>query len=537
MNNVTAAEKIKNGETYLGIELGSTRIKSVLIDAQGGILAKGGYEWENHFINGIWTYPLDEVWTGVARSYQDLCQNVLAQYGVNITKLAALGVSAMMHGYLAFDQQGKQLAEFRTWRNNTTAVAADKLTEALQYNIPQRWSVAHLYQAVLNQENHTKEIDFITTLAGYVHWQLTGQKVLGIGDASGMFPIDSVTKDYDKAMIGTFNDLIAEYHFDWQLQDILPTVLVAGQNAGTLTEKGAKLLDASGQLQAGCLLCPPEGDAGTGMMATNSIKVKTGNVSAGTSAFAMVVLEKPLSKVYRDLDMVTTPAGDLVAMAHSQNCSSDLNAWFQLFGEVLKTFNANVSTDELYGRLFEQALQANPNGGGLLSYCFYSGEHGVDLVTGCPLFVHPANAEFSLPNFILVQLYTAFGAMKLGMDTLTKTEKVNIEKIFAHGGLFKSKAVAQKVLAAALDVPVALLDTASEGGAWGIALLAAYTAHSHRSLTDYLDQVIFADSADNVANPDPQWVAGYEQFIQQYKAGLPIERKAAQFADQFDTNH
>lgn len=526
-----AKKLIENGQAYLGIELGSTRIKSVLIDSDGKILAKGGFEWENHFVNGIWTYPLDEVWTGIANSYRNLCEDVQAKYAVKITRLAAMGVSAMMHGYLPFDAQDKQIAEFRTWRNNTTAVAADQLTELLQYNIPQRWSLAHLYQAVLNQEAHVKEVAFLTTLSGYVHWRLTGQKVLGIGDASGMFPIDSTSKNFDAGMIATFNGLLRDKQFGWTLEEILPKVLVAGENAGVLTEQGAKLIDPTGTLQAGCVLCPPEGDAGTGMMATNSIKVKTGNVSAGTSAFAMVVLEKPLSRVYRDLDMVTTPAGDLVAMAHSQNCSSDLNAWFQLFNEVLRTFNLNVDADQLYGNLFDKALAAHPDGGGLLSYCFYSGEHGVDLITGCPLFLHPAKAEFSLANFVLVQLYTSFGAMKLGMDTLTKRENVKIEKIFAHGGLFKSKDVAQRVLAAALNVPVAVLDTASEGGAWGIALLAAYTQQSHRSLTEYLDNVVFADSADNVVNPQAEWVAGYEAFIQRYKAGLPIERAAADFAD------
>ncbi|TNH00813.1 ATPase [Testudinibacter sp. TR-2022] len=521
---------IEDGQTYLGIELGSTRIKSVLIDTNGNILAKGSFEWENHFVNGIWTYPLDEVWAGIAKSYQDLCKDVQVKYAVVIKRLSAIGISAMMHGYLPFDSQERQLCEFRTWRNNTTAIAADQLTELLHYNIPQRWSVAHLYQAILDQESHTQNIAYITTLAGYVHWQLTGKKVLGIGDASGMFPIDSGIKDYDIAMTNIFNQLISDKGFTWQLEDILPNVLLAGDNAGILTERGAKLIDPSGNLQAGCILCPPEGDAGTGMMATNSIKVKTGNVSAGTSAFAMVVLEKPLSKVYRDLDMVTTPAGELVAMAHSQNCSSDLNAWFQLFGEILHTFNVDFSMEQLYGKLFDKALEANPDGGGLLSYCFYSGEHGVDLTTGCPLFLHPANAKFSLANFVLVQLYTSFGAMKLGMDTLTKKENVEIEKIFAHGGLFKSKDIAQRILAAALNVPVALLETASEGGAWGIALLAAYTQQTQLSLTGYLDQIIFSNTEDNVANPDAEWVRGYENFIQRYKDALPIEQMAADFA-------
>lgn len=528
---MNAKTLIENGQAYLGIELGSTRIKSVLIDETGQILAKGTFDWENHFSNGVWTYPLDEVWAGVAASYRSMSDEVERKYQTSITQLSAIGISAMMHGYLPFDAEDNQLAEFRTWRNNNTAVAADVLTDKLQYNIPQRWSVAHLYQSVLNGEPHVKDVNFITTLAGYVHWQLTGEKVLGVGDASGMFPIDSSIKDYNAEMLDIFDNLVADKAFNWSIKDILPKVLVAGQPAGRLTEKGAKLLDPTGKLQAGCLLCPPEGDAGTGMMATNSIKVKTGNVSAGTSAFAMVVLEKPLSQVYRDLDMVTTPDGEIVVMAHSQNCSSDLNAWFGLFDEVLKTFNVNVTGDQLYGNLLNKAFEASPNGGNLLSYCFYSGEHGVDLVTGCPLFLHPAKAEFSLANFVLVQLYTAFGAMKLGMDTLTKREKVVIDKIYAHGGLFKSEGVAQHVLASALNVPVAVLNTASEGGAWGIALLAAYTKQTERSLTAFLDEVVFADSQDNVLKPQAEWVEGYENFIERYKAGLPIEKEAAKFAE------
>ncbi|TCP97817.1 sugar (pentulose or hexulose) kinase [Cricetibacter osteomyelitidis] len=531
----SAKNIIENGLTYLGIELGSTRIKSVLIDEKGNIVAKGSFEWENHFVNGSWTYPLDEVWQGIAACYRDLCLNVQQQYDTPLTQLAGLGVSAMMHGYIPFDKNDNQLVEFRTWRNNTAAEAADILTERFQYNIPHRWSVAHLYQAILNQEKHTKEIAFFTTLAGYVHWQLSGEKVLGIGDASGMFPIDAATHDYDRVMLASFNQLVADQHFDWKLADILPTVLVAGEQAGKLSEKGAKLLDPTGTLQAGCVMCPPEGDAGTGMMATNSIKVKTGNVSAGTSAFAMVVLEKPLSQLYRDLDMVTTPAGDPVAMAHSQNCSSDLNAWIQLFNEVLRSFNCNVSSEALYGTLFEQTLNADPDSGNLLSYCFYSGEHGVDLMMGCPLFLHPAKANFSLANFMLVQLYTAFGAMKLGMDTLTKKEQVKIDKIFAHGGLFKSKAVAQQVLANAIDVPVAVMETASEGGAWGIALLAAYVGikanKTDRTLGQYLDQEVFVHSQDNIVQPQAEWTAGYERFIQRYQNGLPIERLAADFAN------
>ncbi|SUB34664.1 ribulokinase [[Pasteurella] mairii] len=527
----TKKNVILNGQGYLGIELGSTRIKSVLIDKFGNILAKGSFEWQNDFVGGIWTYPLDKVWQGIASSYRDLCTNIKKTYSVSLQNLAGLGVSAMMHGYIPFDKEGNQIADFRTWRNNTTAQAADQLTEAFQYNIPYRWSIAHLYQAILNGEEHTKEIAFFTTLAGYVHWQLSSKKVLGIGDASGMFPIDIKMKNYDQDCLNIFNQLIKPYHFNWQLSDILPQILTAGSHAGVLTEKGAKLLDPTGYLQAGCMMSPPEGDAGTGMMATNSITARTGNISAGTSAFAMVVLEKPLSKLYRDLDRVTTPSGDPVAMAHSQNCSSALNAWMQLFNEVLCAFKLNIPNDELYNTLFQQALKADPDGGNLLSYGFYSGEHAVDLVTGCPLFLHPMKANFTLANFILIQLYTSFAAMKLGIDTLIKTEGVQIDKIFAHGGLFKSKEIVQKVLASALNVPVSIIETASEGGAWGAALLAVYTGEkaekTNRTLSEFLEQCIFLQTKDKVVKPQKDWVCGYEHFMQRYKEGLPIERLAA----------
>ncbi len=522
---------VEAGKGILGIEFGSTRIKSVLIDGQGSIIAKGSFAWENHLIDGIWTYGQEEIWNGLQDCYRDLAANVERSYGVKLHKIAAIGISGMMHGYIPFDKDGRQLAAFRTWRNNITQQAAGELTELFEYNIPQRWSIAHLYQAILNGEEHVRKIAFLTTLAGYVHWRLTGRKVAGVGEASGMFPIDIQTGRYDKSMLEKFDARIADRHFDWKIEEILPEVLTAGQAAGTLTAEGAKLLDTTGTLQAGAEVCPPEGDAGTGMVATNSIAVRTGNISAGTSAFAMVVLEKELSKVYEQLDMVTTPTGKLVAMAHANNCTTDINAWVGLFGECLRAFGVDCAPDELYRTLFKQALAGDADCGKLLAYCFYSGEHGVGLSEGCPLFLHPEDANFNLANFIRVHLYTAFGAMKLGMDILLKEEQVKIEKILGHGGIFNTKGVAQSILAAALNVPVAVMETAGEGGAWGIALLAAYLEENRkgRSLENFLDETIFAKFATSVAEPDAATVKGYESFIENYKRGLLVEKEAVNY--------
>lgn len=519
---------IDNGEAVLGIEFGSTRIKAVLIDKQGNILASGIFDWENHFDNGVWTYPREEIWHGLQAAYQDLVQNVQKNYRTLLKHVAAIGISAMMHGYLPFDKEGNLLVPFRTWRNNFTGKSSQKLTSLFDYNIPQRWSIAHLYHAVLNQEPHVEHIDYLTTLAGYVHWQLTGEKVLGIGDASGMFPIDTQTQTYHKTMLTQFDQLVQDNNYPWQLSDILPQVLSAGKTAGKLTALGAKLLDPSGNLQAGIAFCPPEGDAGTGMVATNSIKPKTGNISAGTSAFAMIVLDKTLSRVYEQLDMVTTPAGKLVAMAHANNCTTDINAWLNLFGESLQAFGVQVSTDKLYEILLLQALKAEPDCGGLLAYGFYSGEHGVGLSEGCPLFLHPTNANFNLANFIRVHLYSAFGAMKLGMDILMQQEKVEIKQILGHGGIFKTQGVAQKVLASALNIPVATMETAGEGGAWGIALLAAFLtkAAQGKSLEQYLDEEIFNNTVTNIVEPDAKMQQGYEQFIQLYRRGIAIVQAA-----------
>ncbi|MDG2942726.1 xylulokinase [Exercitatus varius] len=523
-----AKTAIASGEASIGIEFGSTRIKAVLINGRGDILATGGFTWENHFTDGIWTYPQSEIRQGLQQAYRDLANQVQERYGTALTRAKAIGISGMMHGYLPFDKQGNQLVEFRTWRNNITQKSSQKLTALFNYNIPQRWSISHLYQAILNQEEHVGKIDYLTTLAGYVHWQLTGEKVLGVGEASGMFPIDPQTGDYDQNMLERFDDLIAPQSYPWKIDCILPQVLTAGQTAGYLTEQGAKWLDPTGRLQTGIPFCPPEGDAGTGMVATNSIKTNTGNISAGTSAFAMIVLEKALSRVYEQLDMVTTPAGKLVAMAHANNCSSDINAWIRLFGETLKAFGAEVETDKLYETLFLQALDGDANCGGLLSYGFYSGEHSVGLAEGCPIFMHPANARFTLANFIRTHLYGAFGAMKLGVDILIQREKVNIAQILGHGGIFKTPNVASKILASAINVPVAVMKTANEGGAWGIALLANYlTAYqAGQSLEDYLDDHIFAQAEIFVSQPDEEMAKGYAEFMQYYQQGIPVVQTA-----------
>lgn len=524
-NNFT--EIIENGEAVLGIEFGSTRIKAVLSDVSGNVLAVGGFDWENHYEGGYWTYPLEEVWDGLAKCYTDLSNNVKEKYGTVIKNLKAFGISAMMHGYLPFDANGNQLAEFRTWRNSTTAQSAEKLTNLFQYNIPQRWSIAHLYQAILNNEEHVKDISFLSTLATYVHWKLTGKKVAGVGEASGMFPINISTKNYDKNFLGKFSDLISEYEFPWKLEKILPEVLVAGQNAGSLTEEGAKLIDVSGNLCAGAIACPPEGDAGTGMVATNSLAVRTGNVSAGTSAFAMLVLEKDLKELHTSIDMVTTPAGDLVAMSHANNCTTEINYWINLFKEIIELQGNNVDTNNLYTTLFENSLNGDPDCGGLLPYGFHSGEDIVGLEKGAPSFVRPTESNFNAANFIKSQIYSSFAAMKIGMDILIKDEGAKIDKIVCHGGIFKTKGVAQKYLANALASKVETFSTASEGGAWGIALLAAFTSiaanNENLSLEEYVDKIFESYEVISV-EPNEEDIKGYEKFMENYKLGLEAEK-------------
>ena len=525
---VTIKEKIQQGQTALGIELGSTRIKAVLIDDQQKPIASGSFEWENQLVDGIWTYDLETVWHGLQQSYQALAKEVAAQYQVSLTTIGAIGFSAMMHGYLAFDAQDQLLVPFRTWRNAITADAERELTDLFQYNIPQRWSIAHLYQAVLNQEAHVPKIAFFTTLAGYVHWQLTGEKVLGVGDASGMFPIDPKTHDYDAAKVAQFDGLIAD-KYPWKLTEILPKVLVAGETAGTLTAAGAQLLDPSGHLQAGIPLCPPEGDAGTGMAATNSVARRTGNVSAGTSVFAMIVLEKELQQVHPEIDLVTTPAGDLVAMVHANNCSSDINAWVKIFREFAEASGFTIDTDRLYEVLFTQALQGDADGGGLLTYGYFSGENITKIPEGRPLFVRTPDSHFNLANFMRVHLFSAFGALHIGMKILVQ-ENVAIDKVYGHGGIFKTAGVGQKILAAAMDTPVSVMETAGEGGAWGIAVLADYLQYRENlSLADYLNQKVFADTEGTEVAPDPRDVTGFTDFAARYQNGLPIEKAAIEF--------
>jgi len=505
--------------TWLGIELGSTRIKACLIGADHTPLATGSHAWENQFVDRLWTYSLDDVWTGLRAAVADLLRDA-AERGVPVTGISGLGVSAMMHGYLAFDAQDQLLVPFRTWRNTNTGRAAAELTELFGTNIPLRWSIAHLHQAVLDEEPHVPQLDFVTTLAGYVHWQLTGQKVLGIGDASGMFPIDSATHDYDATMVAAYPgpDVTA----------LFPRVLVAGADAGTLTADGAALLDPSGTLTAGIPLAPPEGDAGTGMVATGSVAPRTGNVSAGTSIFAMVVLEHPLSEVHHELDLVTTPAGDPVAMVHCNNGASELGAWAEVFGQFAAASGHPMQPDEVYGVLFRAALDGAADGGGLIAYNHLSGEPIADLTEGRPMIVRTPDSTLNLANFARTQIAGVFGTLSLGMQVLAG-EGVAIDSMFAHGGLFRTAGVAQRLLAAAIDAPVAVGETAAEGGAWGIAVLAAYQGQSEGvSLDDYLAHRVFADVHLDVTDPDPADVAGYATYLDRYRAGLAAERAAAE---------
>lgn len=519
---------IESGKTALGIEFGSTRIKAVLIGSDHQPLASGSHAWENRYEHGIWTYSLDDVWTGLQESYRDLSQTVWDQYGVRLQTVGAIGFSGMMHGYMAFDRDGNLLAPFRTWRNTTTGEAAEKLTDLFQFNIPQRWSIAHLYQAILNGESHVKQISHLTTLAGYVHWRLTGQKALGVGEASGVFPIDSRTNDYDARRIELFNAQPEVAQLPWKLQEILPDVLAAGEAAGLLSEEGARLLDPDGRLQAGIPLCPPEGDAGTGMVATNSVAERTGNVSAGTSVFAMIVLEKALSKLYPEIDMVTTPTGKPVAMVHSNNCTSDLNDWVALFHEFAEALGVEVDQSRLFEMLYQMALKGDADGGGLLAYNYLSGEHLTHMEAGRPLFVRTPESRFTLANFMRTHLFASLGALNIGLDILFEQEKVEIDQVLGHGGFFKTPEVGQKIMAAAMNVPVTVMETAGEGGAWGIALLAAYMLHraENEPLEAYLSSKVFAGETGVTIAPDPRDVAGFGAFMERYKQGLVIERSA-----------
>ena len=526
-----AKSTIEAGKAILGIELGSTRIKAVLIDQENKPIAQGSHTWENQLVDGLWTYSIEAIWSGLQDCYADLRTNVKNAYGIEIETLAAIGVSAMMHGYMPFNKKEEILVPFRTWRNTNTGRAAAALSELFVYNIPLRWSISHLYQAILDNESHVNEIDFLTTLAGYVHWQITGEKVLGIGDASGMLPIDPTTHNYSAEMVAKFNKLIAPKEYNWKLEDILPKVLSAGENAGVLTPEGSKKLDASGHLKAGIPVCPPEGDASTGMVATNAVKQRTGNVSAGTSSFSMIVLEKELSKPYEMIDMVTTPDGSLVAMVHCNNCTSDLNAWVNLFKEYQELLGIPVDMDEIYSKLYNIALTGDTDCGGLLSYNYISGEPVTGLADGRPLFVRSANDKFNLANFMRTHLYASVGVLKIGNDILFNEEKIKVDRITGHGGLFRTKGVGQRILAAAINSPISVMETAGEGGAWGIALLGSYLVNNEKkqSLADFLDESVFVGDAGIEVSPTPEDVAGFNAYIENYKAGLPIEEAAVKF--------
>ena len=518
---------IAEGRAVLGIELGSTRIKAVLIGPDHAPIASGDHTWENRFENGVWTYHLEDVWAGMQDAYANLAADVKAKYDVALTKLGGFGVSAMMHGYLPFDKDGKQLAEFRTWRNTMTGEAAAELTDLLGFNVPQRWSIAHLYQAMLKGEAHVPAIHHLTTLAGYVHWQLTGKKVLGVGEASGMFPIDSEKCDYDQRMIDLVDAKIAEKGYAWKLRDILPQVLNAGEDAGVITAEGAKLLDPTGVLQPGAVVAPPEGDAGTGMTATNAVAVRTGNVSAGTSVFAMIVLEKPLSKVYPEIDMVTTPTGKPVAMVHCNNCTSDINAWAGMLKGFCDAAGLSVTMNDVYTSLFNAALQGDKDCGGVVNVALFSGEPVVGLDEGRPMLVRMPDAKLSFANFARSIVSGAMTSLKIGMDILVK-ENVQIDALLGHGGYFKTPVVGQKILAAALKTPISVMETAGEGGPWGMALLAAYRANRKegQTLEAYLNEQVFAGAKGSTIAPDGEDIAGFDAYTVKFAQALEAEKAA-----------
>ncbi len=523
-------ELLSQGKAVLGIEFGSTRIKAVVVDEKGNPIASGSKEWENQFVDGIWTYSDDAIWSGLSDCYQDLKKNVKEEYGVTLTGFAAIGFSAMMHGYLPFDGNDTLLVPFRTWRNTITEEAADKLTDAFQFNIPQRWSISHLYQAILNGEEHVPSIRHFTTLAGYVHFRLSGVKALGVGDASGMFPINDKTGNYDEEMLSKFDALVAEKNYDWKLKDILPKVLSAGENAGALTEEGAKLLDKDGDLAAGIPMCPPEGDAGTGMVATNSVRVETGNISAGTSVFAMIVLKENMKKLHKEIDMVTTPTGDPVAMVHCNNCTSEINAWVKLFDEFAKAMGQEFDRGALFEKLYSIALEGEKDCGGLVSYNYFSGEPVTGFAQGCPLFVRNAEASFTLPNFMRMHLYSALAALKVGLDILTLEEKVEVKKMYGHGGFFKTPKAGQTIASAAIGSPVCVMETAGEGGAWGIALLALFMVAKKDGelLADYLDNEIYSGSTGSEIMATSEDINGFMAFMDKYVPGLSIEKAAVE---------
>ena len=521
---------IEAGHTSLGIEFGSTRIKAVLVDDQNKVLAQGSCQWENRFENQIWTYSIKDIHEGMQACYRDLKENIRQKYGVTLKKIGAMGISAMMHGYMVFDDDKNILVPFRTWRNTMTEKAAAILAEKFNHPIPQRWSIAHLYQAILNEESHLPQIKYMTTLDGYIHWMLTGEKVIGVGHASGMFPVNDATRDFDAQMLDIFDELIKDSNLPWKIRDIMPRVLNAGENAGYLTEEGAVFLDPEGDLEARIPMCPSEGDAGTGMVATNSVKKGTGNVSAGTSVFAMIVLERPLSKVYAELDMVTTPDGEPVAMVHCNNCTSELNSWMGLFKEVLQEMSVQSDDGELFTKMFNKALEGDADGGSLIAYPYLSGEHIPGIESGCVMFMRSPESRFNLANFMRTQLYASISTLRMGMDFLVENENMTIEHLVGHGGFFKTPVVGQQIMADMLGIPVVVMENAGEGGAWGMALLASYMRNGHgKTLPEFLSNHVFGDTENPKLLPSEEGKAGANKFINNYKLALDIEKAASAF--------
>ncbi len=521
---MTIQEKTAQGKTFLGIELGSTRIKATLIDDTFAPVASGSYEWENRLENGYWTYSADDIHNGIKACYAALKKDVSDKYGITLSTIGSVGISAMMHGYMAFDSEDRLLVPFRTWRNTTTGKAASELTSLLGFNIPQRWSIAHLYQAILDNEPHLTAVSHITTLAGYIHYLLTGKRVLGIGDASGMFPISG--GGFDESMLEKFSEAASSHGFTQDIREILPAVLTAGENAGTLTDSGAKFLDPDGDLKAGIPLCPPEGDAGTGMAATNAVLPKTGNISAGTSIFSMLVLEKPLTNVYPEIDIVTTPDGAPVAMVHCNNCCSELDAWVKLFEGFAKLSGHEMKRSEIYDLLYKNSLSGDADCGGVTVYNYLSGEPVTGVQNGRPMYFRTLDSRMNIANFFRAQIYSSFAALSSGMDILFEKEKASADQFTGHGGLFKTEGVAQQYLADALNTPVSVMKTAGEGGSWGMALLAAYMiCGSGKTLAGWLENDVFAGMEKNTAKPDADGTRGFAEFMKRYNAGLSAEKK------------
>lgn len=525
MNN---QEYISSGKAVLGLELGSTRIKAVIIGEDYSPIATGSYEWENSLVNNLWTYSLDEVKHGIQSAIADLKNDVMEKYSVKLTKLAGMGFSAMMHGFLAFDKNNNQLGEFRTWRNTNTGEAAESLTKKFNFNIPLRWSISHLYQVILDNEPYAKDIAFMTTLAGYVHWVLTGKKVLGIGDASGMFPIDSAINDYDKSMEASFNEILKEKGFGYTLSEIFPKVLVAGEDAGELTKEGALYLDPTGEIEPGCKLAPPEGDGGTGMTATNSVAVRTGNVSAGTSVFSMSVIEKPLKNIHPEIDMITTPTGKPCAMTHVNNCTSDINSWAKMFVSAAEGFGFKLNYYDALSAIFNASVNGKADCDNLVTIGYFSGEPVTKLDEGRPLLARSPETDFSFANLSKSLLYSACAALKIGNDILTVEEGVEMDKFYGHGGFFKAKGIGQQVMANALNIPVSVMETAGEGGPWGMALLASYLVYKEdcEALEDYLQNKVFANSECSTVAPEKEGIEGFNKYLENYVALLPAEKEA-----------